>query len=97
SQWTAEIQELENKIAELECKIADEKVKQKYLELKTAEISQEEINKEARDGIEHFSSAKVMDEAIIRLNEENEVLAEKMKVTKELYHKLRTPLLKKSD
>ncbi|MCI44066.1 hypothetical protein A2U01_0065305, partial [Trifolium medium] len=62
---------------------------------KTAEISQEEINKEARDGIKHFSSAKVMDEAIIRLNEDNEVLAEKMKVTKELYNKLRAPLLKK--
>ncbi|MCI85288.1 hypothetical protein A2U01_0106567, partial [Trifolium medium] len=69
---------------------------QEYLESKTAEISQEEINKEARDGIEHFSSAKVMDEAIIRLNEDNEVLAEKMKVIKELYNKLRTPLLKKS-
>ncbi|MCI55497.1 hypothetical protein A2U01_0076748, partial [Trifolium medium] len=60
SQWTAEIHELETRIAELECKIADEKVKQKYFESKTAEISQEEINKEARDGIEHYSSAKVM-------------------------------------
>ncbi|MCI21704.1 hypothetical protein A2U01_0042873 [Trifolium medium] len=85
------------KIAELERKIADEKAKQKYLESKTVEISQEEINKEARDGIEHYSSAKVMDDAIIRLNEENEVLAEKMNVTRELYDKLRTPLLKKSN
>ncbi|MCI79056.1 hypothetical protein A2U01_0100327, partial [Trifolium medium] len=42
----------------------------KNLESKTVEISQEEINKEARDGIEHYSNAKVMDDAIIRLNEE---------------------------
>ncbi|MCI25144.1 hypothetical protein A2U01_0046333 [Trifolium medium] len=64
-QWTTEIQDLQIKIVELELKIANEKTKQEYLESKTAEISQEEINKEARDGIEHFSSAKVMDEAII--------------------------------
>ncbi|MCI39080.1 hypothetical protein A2U01_0060309, partial [Trifolium medium] len=74
SQWKLEIHDLQIKIAELECKIADEKSKQQYLESKTAEISQEAINKEARDGIKHFSSAKVIDEAIIRLNEDNEVL-----------------------
>ncbi|MCH98631.1 hypothetical protein A2U01_0019636, partial [Trifolium medium] len=79
AKWTVEIQELQIKIAELECKIVEEKAKQQYLESKTAEISQVAINKETRDSIEHFSSAKVIDEAIIRLNEDNEVLAEKMK------------------
>ncbi|MCI47089.1 hypothetical protein A2U01_0068330, partial [Trifolium medium] len=68
AQWSAEVEELLLKVADLERKIADEKAKQKYLESKTVEISQEEIDKEARDGIEHYSSAKVMDDAIIRLN-----------------------------
>ncbi|MCI44482.1 hypothetical protein A2U01_0065721, partial [Trifolium medium] len=62
SQWTIEIQDLQIKIVELKCKIASERAKQEYLESKTAEIRQEEINKEARDGIEHYSSAKVMDD-----------------------------------
>ncbi|MCI90491.1 hypothetical protein A2U01_0111783, partial [Trifolium medium] len=42
SQWSAEIEEMLLKIAELEHKIVDEKAKQKYLESKTVEISQEE-------------------------------------------------------
>ncbi|MCI94616.1 hypothetical protein A2U01_0115914, partial [Trifolium medium] len=60
-----------------------------------AEITKAEIDKEARIGIEHYGSAKVIDGAIIQLNEESEILAKKMKVIRDLYDKLRDPLLKK--
>ncbi|MCI16403.1 hypothetical protein A2U01_0037545, partial [Trifolium medium] len=95
AQWTLKIQDLQIKIAELEYKIAEEDAKRQHLESKTAEISQDEINKEARNGIEHYSSAKVIDGAIIRINEDSEILVKKMKVTRDLYDKLRDPLLKK--
>ncbi|MCI00743.1 hypothetical protein A2U01_0021765 [Trifolium medium] len=93
--WTSEIQDLQIKIAELECKIISENAKKRELESKAGQITKDEIDKEARIGIEHYASAKVIDGAINQLNEENDVLVKKMKVTKEFYDKLRAPLLKK--
>ncbi|MCI54237.1 hypothetical protein A2U01_0075486, partial [Trifolium medium] len=77
------------------CKIISENAKKKELESKASQITKDEIDKEARIGIKNYASAKVIDGAIIKLNEENEVLVKKMKVTKDLYDKLRDPLLKK--
>ncbi|MCI53991.1 hypothetical protein A2U01_0075238, partial [Trifolium medium] len=65
------------------------------LEQKAAQITKDEIDKEVHRGIEHYNSAKVIDGAINQLNDENVVLVTKMKLTKELYNKLKAPFLKK--
>ncbi|MCI53474.1 hypothetical protein A2U01_0074721, partial [Trifolium medium] len=78
-----------------DCKIIWEEAKQQELEQKAAQITKDEIDKEANQGIEHYSMSKVFDGVINQLKDENAVLATKMKLTKEVYHKLKAPLLKK--
>jgi hypothetical protein len=82
SKWEAEMQELETKIA-------DEKIRKEKFAKTATKVPKDEIKATAAEGLKFFNRARIIDDEIKRLTEENEVLDKKLAQKKELYYNFR--------